>query len=290
MDEVTQSLEASWRELRRAELDTVGSLLPHILTDMDSRRGRDELSAWLLCNAGFLVQSRRHRFGIDLSLPPQVLESGTDPLAPTGMDTLEVWLVTHRHADHCNPELTAATCRANPGLRVLAPAEAAEILCAGGVPAGQVTVITAGDSIDLDGLVVSVEAGDHMKEDVVENLVLSVHVDGFALMHTGDNCNRELTFRRNADMLLFGMRCRSVEGEPFTWGFPDIEDMVEQVVRMQPRHLVCCHLNEVNHVHNEAWRFLHAALLKERLWIREPGIRAHLPAPGERVTCDSAAG
>lgn len=286
MSDVEAWLEGSWQELGRQVLATVGNLRTRILADMNHRQGRDELSAWLFYNAGFLVQTRNRRFAIDLSLPKEMPDS-REPLRLEGFQTLEALLVTHQHADHCNPELVAGVCRMTPDVRVLAPAEAAEVLFAGGVPAKRVTVVAADERIELGGMVVSTEAGDHMHESVSENLVYTVIVDGFTLVHTGDNRNHELTFHTDADVVLFGMFCEPVEGASFTWGLADIEATVEQVRRMRPRHVVCCHLNEVGHAHNFAWRFMHAGLVKERLWIREPGIVCHLPAPGERVTCES---
>lgn len=281
-DDAGEWLRQSWETLREKTCGRVGELCGPIVREMEARRGRDEMSAWLLYNAGFLVQTPGHRFGIDLSFPAELRESGAYSLA--GLDSLELLLVSHRHRDHCFPELVETVAGANPDLRVMAPAEAADELVAGGVERRRIRIVTAGDTVELNGLTVEAMAGDHRKENIAENVVYRVTADGFRLVHTGDNRDFGLTFFKDADLLCLDVYGQPEDGRPFSWALADMEAIAQEIARMRPRQVVLCHLNEIGHLMNEAWRWMHAGIVQERLWLLDPEIVCHAGVPGGRVT------
>jgi L-ascorbate metabolism protein UlaG (beta-lactamase superfamily) len=101
---------------------------------------------------------------------------------------LDVVAITHQHPDHLDREQLGPLLAANPGARVVAEAQAAELLAADGVEA---TVLAPGEELRSGDVDVEVVGGTHARihPDVplVGNVGLVLgHDDGARLFHPGD--------------------------------------------------------------------------------------------------------
>jgi L-ascorbate metabolism protein UlaG (beta-lactamase superfamily) len=99
--------------------------------------------------------------------------------APDALDGADAVLVTHEHADHLVPMRLAEAAAAHPDLRVFTNAGVAGVL---GKIAGQVTVVSTGDTFDAAGFDVSVHGAQHAV----------IHTDVPGVPNTGYLINGEL--------------------------------------------------------------------------------------------------
>lgn len=101
---------------------------------------------------------------------------------------LDAVLVTHTHADHCDPATVRALTDAHPGARLCAEAGAQETLAGEGVTAETLAVA---DRLDLGDLHVTAVGGRHalIHADVprVGNVGLVIRGDRTTLFHPGDS-------------------------------------------------------------------------------------------------------
>jgi len=81
-----------------------------------------------------------------------VIDPGTFSETQLALSGVHAVLVTHEHADHLDAPALLAAAKADPTLRVWAPAPAAELLASLG---DQVTAVGAGESFDAGGFAVS---------------------------------------------------------------------------------------------------------------------------------------
>jgi L-ascorbate 6-phosphate lactonase len=88
----------------------------------------------------------------DRLVPPPPLE-----LAATGVDWL---LITHEHLDHLDPPVLPALLERSPGARVVLPAPLVELV-EDVVPESQLVAVQPHDTLDLDGLELTVVPAFH---------------------------------------------------------------------------------------------------------------------------------
>jgi L-ascorbate metabolism protein UlaG (beta-lactamase superfamily) len=77
---------------------------------------------------------------------------------PEAVDGADAVIITHKHPDHLEPATIRAAYRANPDLRVLAPADAVELLADLG---SSVTAVAAGERHEVAGFAVATYGGEH---------------------------------------------------------------------------------------------------------------------------------
>lgn len=105
--------------------------------------------------------------------------------APDALAGADAVLITHEHPDHVVPMRLAETAASNPGLRVFTNAAVAGVL---GKIAGQVTVVSPGDTFSAAGFDVAVHGDRHavIHPDVPVVPNTGYLVDG-ELFHPGDS-------------------------------------------------------------------------------------------------------
>ena len=86
-----------------------------------------------------------------------VIDPGTWS-GPVPFDEVRAVLITHEHQDHLDAAMLTAACRADPGLRIHAPAEVADALTD---IAESVVPVAVGDVFTAAGMSVSAVGGSH---------------------------------------------------------------------------------------------------------------------------------
>ncbi|MDO5644363.1 MAG: MBL fold metallo-hydrolase [Dermabacter sp.] len=108
---------------------------------------------------------------------------------------LDALIITHQHPDHVDPDILAALLAGNPGVRLLAEPQTAEILaCDGpeGLDPHQIEPLAAGHSIDVGHVRVTAAGGAHATIHPaippVGNIAVILTHDGEpTFAHTGDS-------------------------------------------------------------------------------------------------------
>ena len=127
--------------------------------------------AWL-GQAGFLIRQGGLTMVIDAYLSDTLAEKyrGTrfphhrmmpPPVQPADLDGIDWILCTHSHTDHMDQGTIPPILAANPRARVLAPRAEREKALQKGVPADRLTLIDAGESLDLGGVTVTATPSAH---------------------------------------------------------------------------------------------------------------------------------
>lgn len=156
---------------------------------------------WWLGQAGFLIAMADRRIVIDAYLSDSLAEKyrGTPfphvrmmppPVAPTGLTGIDWLLCTHGHTDHMDPGTIQALLAANPQARVLAPRAEADRAVERGVPPERLTLIDAGESVHLGGVICTATPSAHETMARTERgfpyLGYVLAGGGVTLWHSGD--------------------------------------------------------------------------------------------------------
>ncbi len=162
--------------------------------------GEGATLAWL-GQAGFLIRQGGLRIVIDAYLSDSLAEKyrGTRfphrrmvpaPVEPGALAGIDWLLCSHGHTDHMDPGTIPALLAANPQARVLAPRAEKARAIERGVPEGRLTLIDAGESVDLGGVVVTATPAAHEEmcrtADGYPFLGYVLAGGGVTLWHSGD--------------------------------------------------------------------------------------------------------
>lgn len=162
--------------------------------------GEGATLAWL-GQAGFLIRQGGLKIVIDAYLSDSLAEKyrGTRfphqrmmpvPVKPGDLRDVDWLFCTHGHTDHMDPGTIPALLAANPRARVLVPRAEKARAIERGVPENHLTLIDAGESIDLGGVIVTATPAAH--EDLrrtTEGYLFLGYVltgGGVTLWHSGD--------------------------------------------------------------------------------------------------------
>jgi L-ascorbate metabolism protein UlaG (beta-lactamase superfamily) len=114
-----------------------------------------------------------------------VIDPGAFSQLDPALDGADAVLITHEHADHVDAERVRAAAKADPRLRIWAPAGVAETLAELGE---QVVAVGAGESFDAAGFSVQTFGGQHALIHPLVPIVANVgYVIGGAVCHPGDS-------------------------------------------------------------------------------------------------------
>lgn len=163
------------------------------------------ITLWWLCQAGFIIKSpsgklaaldpyltnsckalgEQFGFDMDRQVPP--------PLAPADLAGIDLYLLTHSHQDHLDPETLAGYRAAGGRGLYLAPAETGEKLESLGVPKGEITLVWPNKSFTFGDLTIRAAfaipfAGDDLTH---VGYLISV-IGGPTIYFTGDTDYNDL--------------------------------------------------------------------------------------------------
>ena len=281
--------EAYWREVweayRTALCREFPALLDRVLAGVrcDSRPG--EVVLWQVYNAGWVLRAAGSVVGMDLALLDELAVDDQHRLEFFG--SLDLLLVSHQHADHC--------CASD--LRVLAELgeppvachpDTAEKLYRGGVPEKQVVELEVGQAVTVAGVRVRALPAEHFQAQIPHCIAPAFEVDDVTVVHAGDNRLFEPPALRGAEGCDILIHCiyaydetQAREGE-LTWSSQLLEAQARFLAKLSPRAVLLAHVAEVRHPYEKLWRYMHAGLLKERLFSLAPEVECPILGPGER--------
>ncbi|PZO81267.1 MAG: MBL fold metallo-hydrolase [Mesorhizobium amorphae] len=164
--------------------------------------GRAVRLFWL-GQAGFVIEGQGRRFVIDPYLSDSLAEKYRGkrfaharmmppPVEPGGIAHVDAVLATHAHSDHLDPGTLPALLAANPQAVLVAPKSArAAALERGGIGAGRLVGIEAGEALDLCGIRISAVRAAHETLERDEDgfhrfLGLALRFDDATIFHSGD--------------------------------------------------------------------------------------------------------
>lgn len=176
-------------------------LEPVPLNDPAALRAETGAAVWWLGQAGFLISQGGLRIVIDAYLSDSLAEKYRGkpfphqrmmppPVAPGDLTGIDWLLCTHGHTDHMDPGTIPALLAANPVARVLAPRAEAARAVERGVPPERLTLIDAGEMVDLGGVRCTATPAAH--EDMTRTEVGYAFLGyvlsggGVTLWHSGD--------------------------------------------------------------------------------------------------------
>lgn len=142
-----------------------------------------------------------------------------------GLRDLTAVVITHQHADHCDPDRVPGLLRDNPRATVLVEPQTAEVLTEQGY-AGQTERMSTGTPVDLGGVEVTpvgeLHAVNHPYVPQVGNMGVVLRADGApVLFHPGDALDGE---PGEVDLL----------GVPVNAPWGKVAEMIEFVRRIRP--------------------------------------------------------
>jgi len=172
--------------------------------------GRAQAALWSLGQAGYLVRGGGLTLAIDPYLSDSVGQAAPafarafpTPIEPEELQ-VDVFIVTHDHLDHLDPE-TVAGYRHKESTRFVAPRLACRKLESLGVPPGNIVRIDSGEEADVCGIGVQGVYAVPTGPDVIDTCGYRLELPGGrTLYHSSDTAWSDLLERAapQADVLL----------------------------------------------------------------------------------------
>ncbi len=163
------------------------------------------VAIWWLGQAGFIVKTpkgiitaldpflsnsckqigKKNGFRMDRQVPP--------PLSAKDLVGIDLYLITHSHQDHLDPETIGPYRKAGGSARFLAPAEALKRLQSIGVPKSEITMVWPNKSITVNDLTVRATFAIPFGGDDLTHVGYLFFVkDGPTIYFTGDTAYHDL--------------------------------------------------------------------------------------------------
>jgi L-ascorbate 6-phosphate lactonase len=217
-----------------------------------------EAALWFLGQAGYLFRSA----GLTVAIDPYLTDSAAAtapeftrrlpvPIEPEEL-RVDLWIVTHDHQDHLDPE----TLRRYPHAQrtqFVAPRLAARKLEALGVPAGRIQRLDSGEAWTWRGLTVRGVFALPTGIDVLDTTGYSLSfANGRSVYHTSDTAFTPLLLQavpQDVEVLLL-----PINGK---WGNLNVDQAVELTARVNPRYVLPNHydLMTLNSENPETFRW-----------------------------------
>lgn len=278
-------LRRAWEEYQCTLKGSFPTLLTRVLAGLGKETVPGEVALWHLYNAGWVVRAGSSAVGMDVALLADL--NPKRELREALFGALDALLITHQHADHCYAgDIAVWADLGEPP--ILCHPETARVLTRAGVPEKQVVELEAGQGTTVGGVRVRALPADHQHRDIPHCIAFAATLDGFTVVHTGDNRlfgPPALAGAEDADILIHSLYAyddaRAREGT-LTWVPEMLDEQAGFLAGLRPRVVLLTHLAEFCHPYHKLWRFLHAGLFKERLFRSAPDIECPILGPGER--------
>jgi L-ascorbate 6-phosphate lactonase len=199
----------------------------------------DVLTLWFLGQAGYFMKSGERTVLIDPYLSdkcgknnPLFSRAYPVPVDPAAVRA-DIFIVTHGHTDHLDPETVAAYSH-KESTRFVSPRHAAKKLAQLGIK--NITVIDQGDEAEVDGVRIKGVFALPTGPDCLDTCgYLLTFENGKSVYHTSDTafCNLLLKAAPYADVLL-----PCINGK---WGNLHINDAIELTLAVKPKYVIPNH-------------------------------------------------
>jgi L-ascorbate 6-phosphate lactonase len=209
---------------------------------------KDQAALWFLGQAGYIIRSCGKTVVIDPYLSDSVAKNAPElsrqipvPLKPEELRA-DIFIVTHDHTDHCDPE-TITAYRYKKETIFVAPRFAAKKLQSLGVPESNIRKIDCGEMMNVDGVVIKGIFALANEPNVLDTAGYRIEfTNGRSLYHSADTgfCDLLMKALPFAEILLV-----CINGK---WGNLNVSEAVEVAGKVQPRfaipnHYDCMALN-----------------------------------------------
>jgi len=208
-----------------------------------------QAALWFLGQAGYLVRSEGVTVAIDPYLSDSVKTTSPEfsrvrpaPMEPEDL-AVDLYLVTHDHADHLDPE-TIRRYRHKEDTLFIAPRLAGRKLIDLGIPPARVARVDAGEQLVWGNVTITGVFALPTAVDVLDTTGYKLaFANGRSLYHTSDTAFTPLLLQaapRDVDVLLV-----PINGK---WGNLTIEQAIELTATVNPRYVLPNHydLMELN--------------------------------------------
>jgi len=218
---------------------------------------QDKAALWFLGQAGYYLKSGDTTVIIDPYLSDCVGKVAPDfarayPVpVPPGEIKADIFIVTHDHLDHLDPETIAAYAHKETTAFV-SPRHAAKHLLKLGIPQENVTVIDHGDTATLRGVCIEGVFALATSPDAIDTTGYKLTFEGGkSVVHTSDTayCDLLLQAYPKADVLL-----TCINGK---YGNLGVAEAVKLTAAMRPKYVIPNHYDvmALNSENPESFRF-----------------------------------
>jgi len=202
----------------------------------------NEAALWFLGQAGYVIRSAGVTVAIDPYLSNSAAATAPEfgrllpvPIEPEDLQ-VDLWIITHDHLDHLDPETIRRYRHANP-TQFVAPRIAARKLQELGVPRGQIQRLDSGEEWTWRGLTVRGVFALPTGPDVLDTTgYLLRFQNGRSVYHTSDTAFMPLLLKaapQGIEVLLV-----PINGK---WGNLNVEQAVELTAAVGPRYVLPNH-------------------------------------------------
>ncbi len=226
---------------------------------LEQNIGTSEAALWWLGQAGYVVRAA----GLTVVIDPYLSDSAAGesgefsrryppPIQPEELSA-DIYIITHDHLDHLDPETLAGYKRKNDTWFVT-PRFCAEKLASLGIPEKQIAIVNAGESWSHGSATITGCYAIPTGTDVLDTTGYLVQfANGRSFYHTSDTQFHSLVLDaapRKPELMLV-----PINGK---WKNPGPEQAVEFARAVQPRHVVPNHydLMELNSENPEIFEWL----------------------------------
>lgn len=201
-----------------------------------------EAALWWLGQAGYIIKSSEQIVVIDPYLSDSANGSVAGfsravpiPLQPEDLKA-DIYIVTHDHLDHLDP-VTISGYRYKNDTTFIAPRLAAKKLESLRIPAGNILIVNAGDSITLNAITVTGVFALPTGEDVMDTTGYLIHFsNGRTVYHTSDTQFHPIVLEASPfkpDVMLV-----PINGK---WKNTNAEEAALFAITVQPRYVMPNH-------------------------------------------------
>ena len=245
---------------------------------------------WMLYAANYLFRTGTVRWAVDpvysahfIDVPENVAED---------LSFLDLVLLSHLHADHCDLKLLAQLCR-NEKLVMTIPEHMVErVLPNLGTPKCDIRIVRPGDTVEVQGLRATAFESLHFDETTYNGEKFGcdetgwlVEVDEMRILMPGDvrdySMNRKLPDFGHIDLLLAHLWLG--RGKALNFSEEDLIRFIDFVASFDADKACIAHLNEISREPEDYWTLAHAGLIMHHALSKFPEIRFNPLVTGEKM-------
>ena len=264
---------------------------PSIWSEATSECADSGASAlWMLYAANYLFRTGSVRWAVDPVYSAHFIDVPEN--ASEDLSFLDLALLSHLHADHCDLALLAQLCR-NEKLVLAVPDHMEEwVLSRLEKPKCDIRVVRPGDTVEVKGLRATAFESLHFDETPhngekfgCDETGWLVEVDDKRILMPGDvrdySMNRKLPDFSHVDLLLAHLWLGRRKALDF--GEEDLIPFIDFVASFDADKVYLAHLNEISREPEDYWTLAHAGLVMHHALSKFPEIRVSPLVTGEKI-------